>query len=121
MKTVLLDVLKGAKVIEIQNQLEAFCDKLDCRSIDIVDRRIGWRTYAVMCGEESLSREPQMVSAINEDGKPMFVGNLMFFNRQKGELSGLSKDDIDYLLKFISTQYIKVYDLPRPTLTNCEF
>lgn len=124
MKTVFLDVLNGkdAEVIDIEDQLEAFYEKLDCRSIDIVQRKIGGKWFAVMCDEEGLFRDPQVVSAINDIGQPMFVGNLMFFHETKdGEIIGLSDDDIDHILRHIGRIYTRTYELPHSTLTECEF
>ena len=78
MKTILLNVYEEkVQIIDIEPTLDEYYKTLDCSCIDIVERKIGGKFYDVMCDDEGLFREPQKISAINDMGEPMFVGNLL--------------------------------------------
>lgn len=123
MKTLLLDVFsEKVEVIDVEDDLQAFYDRLDCTCIDIVQRKIGRKWFDVMCDDEGLFRDPQKISAIDNYGRPMLVGSLMFFhNDGEGNLVGLSDEDIKYIKDRIvimcTHKYIKGY----PMLTQCKY
>lgn len=123
MKTLLLDVYKEeVKIIDIEANLDEYYRALDCTVIDIVERRIGKKWFDVMCDEEGLFREPQKISAINDMGQPMLVGNLMFFhNDGEGNLTGLEDSDIEHLKKYIQKMYTNKFSKGYPMLTQCEY
>lgn len=123
MKTLLLDVFnETVEDIEIEDELQAFYDRLDCSYIDIVKRKIGRKWFNVMCDDEGLFRSPQKISAVDNYGKAMFVGNLMFFHDDgEGNLVGLSDDDIAYIKRRITKIYTKLFPDGYPALTQCEY
>lgn len=123
MKTILLNVFdERVELIDIEPELDAYYEKLDCSYIDIVERKIGGKFFDVMCDEEGLFREPQKISAINDMGEPMLVGNLMFFkNDGEGNLVGLSDEDIEHIKSFIQKMYTNNFPLGYPMLTQCEY
>lgn len=123
MKTLLLDVYKEeVREIDIEAKLDEYYRVLDCTTIDIVERRIGGKWFDVMCDDEGLFREPQKISAINDFGSPMLVGNLMFFhNDGEGNLVGLDDADIEHLKKYIQTMYTHKFPKGYPMLTQCEY
>lgn len=100
MKTILLNVIEEkVEVIDIEPELDAYYRTLDCSTIDIVERKIGRKRFDIMCDDEGLFRDPQKISAIDNLGRPMLVGNLMFFNNDgKGNLTELSDNDISYIM-----------------------
>lgn len=123
MKTILIDVKKGtAEVIEIEDDLDEFYKVLDCRCIDIVNRRIGRKRFDVMCDDEGLLKGAPRISAIDNLGHPMLVGNLMFFNsNDEGELLGLSDIDIKYIMDRIQLMSTHRYPYGYMMLTQCEY
>lgn len=124
MQTILLDVRnENAEVIDIDDELDAFYDKLNCTCIDIVSRSIGGKVYDIMCDDEGLLKEESpKISAINDMGQPMLVGNLMFFNVDgEGELVGLSDDDVEHIKNYIQIMSTHQYLSGYPMLTQCEF
>lgn len=123
MKTILLNVYdEEVEIIDIEPELDAYYAKLDCSCIDIVERKIGGKVYDVMCDDEGLFRSPQKISAINDMGEPMLVGNLMFFNNDgAGNLTGLSEDDLLHITGFIEKMYTHNFPKGYPMLTQCEY
>lgn len=100
MTTVLLNVYgekpeELVQILDIEDKLEVFYDKLQCNCIDIVYRKIGGKMYSIICDDEGLFRESPRISAITTSGKPILVGNLLFTNDDgMGELTSLDEDDI---------------------------
>ena len=96
LRTVLIDVdQKTVGEIEIDDDLNAFYEKLNCRVFDIVQRKIDGVWYDIMCDDEGLLKEDPVVSAADKEKlSPMLVGNLMFFHSNRnGDLKSL--DDVD--------------------------
>lgn len=123
MKTILLNVEKETvKIIEVENNLEAYYKALNCDLIEIFERKIGGKWFDVMCDEEGTFKEPVKISAINDMGEPMFVGNLMFFhNDGEGNLVGLADDDIEHIKHYIQKMYTNKFPAGYPMLTQCEY
>ena len=124
MKTVLLNIYdEKVEIIDVKDDLDEFYEKLNCRLIDIVKRKIGNKWFSVMCDDEGLLIDAPKISAIDSAGRGvMFVGNLMFFhNDGKGRLVGLSDDDIAHIKKYIKRVYTLDYPAGYPMLTNCEY
>lgn len=95
---------------------------LDCSTIDIVERKIGRKRFDIMCDDEGLFKDPQKISAIDNLGRPMLVGNLMFFNNDgAGNLTELSDNDISYIMKRIIHMYTHQYPKGYKMLTQCEY
>lgn len=123
MKTILLNVIEEkVEAIDIEPELDAYYRTLDCSTIDIVERKIGRKRFDIMCDDEGLFRDPQKISAIDNLGRPMLVGNLMFFNNDgKGNLTELSDNDISYIMKRIIHMYTHQYPKGYKMLTQCEY
>ena len=123
MKTILLNVYEDtADVIEIADNINAFYKKLGCDLIDIVPRKIGRRWFDVMCDDEGLYAPEPKISAIDNLGNTMFVGNLMFFRHDnEGNLKGLSESDLNYILDRIQKMGTRKYPEGYMMLTQCEY
>lgn len=110
----------------IPDDLEAYYDLLDCKTIEIVSRAIGAgrhpKTFEIVCDEEGLFVEKPVVTAVNKQGEMMFVGALFVCRYGgDGELESLTDDDIDYL-----RSQIAVFRMPKTTdfyvgLTNVDY
>ena len=115
-----------ATVETIDNTLEGLYSLLECDLVEIPTRKIGapkGRYYTVVCDEEGLFAEHPKISAIDNLGQPMLVGNLFICNSdyENGELTSLTDDDIKYLSCFIKPQATNRYRKPYPMLHQCEY
>ena len=89
---------------------------------EIESRVIGEKRYDIMCDDEGLLKDAPKISAINDMGQPMFVGNLMFFKvDEAGELVGLSDEDVEYIMTYIQPMSTLQYPDSYPMLTQCEY
>lgn len=97
----LVDVTSNpGKVIPVEvdeEKLDSFYSILNCSTIDITFRKIGDRTFNIVCDDNGLLRPSPIISAVSASGKPMFVGNVFICNHYKEHLTSLSEDDIDYI------------------------
>lgn len=123
MKTVLLDVFnEQVKTVEIERDLAAYYRALDCDTVEMVTRKIGKKRYLVVCDENGLFRDPQKISAIDDFGRPMLVGNLLFLNTDKyGDEDGLSDLDVAHIKRYIRKMYTLAFPSGYPMLTQCEY
>lgn len=75
--------------------LEDYYQYLECDCFDIARRRIGGKYFDIFCDDVGLFHDDPTVSAVDKDGHPMLVGNLIIANHDEmGEATGLSDDDI---------------------------
>lgn len=115
-----------ATVETIDDSLDAFYNLLDCNLVEMPERKIGARNgryYTVICDEEGLFAEQPKISAIDNMGQPMLVGNLFICNTdyENGELKSLTDDDIKYISRFIQPQATRNFPKPYPMLHQCEY
>lgn len=123
MKTILLNV-KENKVenVNCEDSLEEFYRLIGCDCIDITMRKIGGRWFDIVCDDEGLLKDDMKISAINDMGQPMLVGNLLFFNHDsEGNLLPLSDEDCYHINKYIQTMYTRKHPEGYMMLTQCEY
>lgn len=121
-KAYLIDVINETHhVVEIENKLEDYYRELHCDLIDIQCRKIGEKFFDVICDDEGLFKEPAKISAVDNLGSPMFVGNLLIVNSKGGETTTLTDLDVEYVAerveKLCTQNFIKGY----PMLTQVEY
>ena len=127
LRGVLVDVEnEKVRVVEIPDKLDEFYKILNCRCIDIVARRIGWRTvrrFNIVCDDEGLYKDPQKISAIDNMGQPQLVGNLFIVGGtdEEGNLISLSEAEADYVLGYALQLGTKNFPAGYPMLTQCEY
>lgn len=123
MKVLVLDVNnREVRVDHIEGTLDEFYKIIDCRVIDIVNRRIGNKRYDIICDDEGLLQDDIKVSAINTMHEPMLVGTLIFtLHDEEGETIGLGSWDCEYIKKWIKTAYSTNHPEGHPMLTYCEY
>ena len=123
-KTMLLiDVLEN-EVREVQAEtLDDYYNLTKCDCIDIVQRRIGKKRYDIICDDEGLLKAGTKISAINNMGEPMLVGNLLIAGLadNKGELTSLTEEDIEYIKKRVQTMSTRKYPQGYKMLTECGY
>lgn len=123
MKSLLLNVYGDySKVVEIEDDLHTYYRLLDCNMVEIVERKIGRKWFDVICDEEGLFREDPYISAIDNLGSPMFVGNLLFLHHDdEGNMTGLSDREIEYLKSRIQTMYTRRHPEGLLMMTQVEY
>lgn len=101
MRGYLIDVIEGKMHSVDVFDLEDYQKFIHCQTIDIVSRTIGDREYEIICDDEGLSKRPALVSAVNNDGQPMLVGNLIVMGNSGGDedMHEISFDEIQHLKK----------------------
>lgn len=95
-----------ARSVEAVDELDALYSLLDCDMIEIHSIRINGnpKAFDVVMDEEGTFKEDPKISAINEDGQPMFVGSLLVTGcaDEEGELTSLTEDDIDFIKSHVT-------------------
>ena len=78
-KGILIDVNDGGKFKEVvlENKLENIYELLKCNSIDIVTAKIGNSYCDIICDDEGLLKNGNILSAMNESKDYLLVGNLL--------------------------------------------
>lgn len=102
MKAFLLDAEnRKTRTVDINDadHLTDYYKYLNCRVIDIACRKIGGKYFDIVTDDEGLLKEPRIVSALDPDGQPALVGNLLFcnYNPETGEEVSLTDADIQLL------------------------
>lgn len=93
----------GAKgdweLMDIEDSLQRYYELIDCRCIDIVERKVGGRWFDIICDDEALLKEDLCVTAMDKNGESMLCGNLIFCHHDEdGDLVGLEDGDEEVLL-----------------------
>lgn len=86
------------------SMLDEYYKLLNCRSIDIVQRKIGGKHYDIICDDEGLLFEdwkPAMaIVDENSEIKQLLAGNLFIvLNDNQGNLRSLTKEDAVRILQ----------------------
>ena len=84
--------------VEVKDELQEYYDLIECDCIEIVARRIGDTYFDIICDEEGLLKDNPRVSAVDTDGCPMFVGNLIFSHiSDEGETESVTDEEIELI------------------------
>jgi len=124
MKALLLDTINKSTRVVNPESLEDYYNLIGCNWVEIVTRRIGRKYYDVICDEEGTFVDDPLISAIDDIGRVMFVGNLIICGQvnEDGENTDLTANDIRYIKKRIQPMYtIKHQDEQLLMLTNCNY
>lgn len=108
---------------EIETELDTYYRLLHCTCIDIVTRKIGGKTYVIICDDEGLFNTDPHISAIDDLGQPMLVGALLVTGLadRRGELTTLTDDDVRYISKRVVHLSTRLHPEGWQMLTQCEF
>ena len=94
-QVLVIDVKKDDVRIAECEELTDFYRELDADPFDIVRRKVGGTEYDIFVDNIGLFRDEQRISAVDTDGKPMLVGNLIFAHHDdEGNTTSLTTDDI---------------------------
>ena len=120
-KAILVDVQnETSRVVEFEDKLENFYELLQCECIDIVSRRIGRKTFDIVCDDEGLYTQPK-ISAIDDFGRTMLVGNLLICKHDGENLASLSNDEIKYVKARIVEQGTRMYPKGYMMVMQCAY
>ena len=102
MKAFLLDAEnRQTRTVEVNDadHLTDYYKYLNCELVDITSRKIGGKYFDIVADDEGLLKEPRIVSALDTEGQPALVGNLLFCNYdpETGEEVSLTDEDIQLL------------------------
>lgn len=105
---------------QIEDQLIVFYELIGCRAVDIVTRSIGGKYYDIVCDDEGLFAESPVVSAVDDDGSVMFVGNLIICGmaNDEGELTSLDDDDFYHIMEHIGVALDRRKGKAYPVITE---
>lgn len=107
-----VDVHEGsADEVTCEDKLAEFYRLCDCELIDIVMRFIEGRQFCFIVDGEGLLKGPDTIriSAIDTDGRPALVGNLLVVaadEENEGELRGLTDSEMAILRRHTGTYMV---------------
>ena len=124
MKFLFLDVEnREVKTVEA-NGLDDYYRLIGCRTIDIISRSIGDVRVEIIIDDEGAIIDKPKVSAIGIDGTPMLFGNLLIASGRvtdDGELTELTKAEVDEVMDNIATITTSVYKEPYPVFVEMDY
>ena len=122
MKALLIDTVnKEVKQVNPED-LKDYYELIGCRVVDIVTRKIGRKFYEIICDDEGTFVDDPLISAIDDLGRVMLVGNLIICGKvnSEGDLTDLSSNDIRYIKQRVQKLNTRMHsDLLM--LTNCNY
>ena len=88
---------KATEYIDIEDDLKVFYKMLNCSQITIPTFKVDGKEFDVICDDEGLLKQ-RNVSAVDKDGSPMLVGNLIFAHHDdEGDLTSITDEEAELL------------------------
>lgn len=110
---------------KVEDTLDAYYEALHCDMIEIARRRIGRKVFTIICDEEGTFKDDPKISAIDNLGRPMFIGSLFICNEVRGEddtyLTSLTPKETEYILNRVEELSTSLHPKAYPILTQCEY
>lgn len=100
------------KVEEVQaNGLKDYYKLIGCTTIDIVNRGIKGKRFDIIADDEGTFVENPKISAIDDMGQPMLVGNIIIAGEadEAGEMTDLTDTDIKHIKENIHIMGTRKY------------
>ena len=97
---------------------------IGCRTIDIVSRTICDVKVEIIIDDEGALVNNPKISAIDIDGTPMLFGNLLVASgrvTEDGELTELTRVEIDEIMDNVATITTSVYKEPYPVFVEMDY
>ena len=124
MKMLMLDVVnKDVKMVEA-NGLADYYKLIGCDYVDIIHRWIGDVEVEIVLDDEGVLVNAPKPSGISVDGTPMLFGNLLVASgrvTEDGELTELTRAEIDEIMDNIATITTSVYKEPYPVFVEMDY
>lgn len=123
---VLVDVdNEVSEVKTLDGSLDAYYKALHCDCIDITVRKIGKsrKMFNIVCDDEGLIKEMTKISAIDDLGRVMLVGNLFIAGGvdEEGNMESLTSEEAEYIAEYVMMQRTRKYPKPYPMLCQCSY
>lgn len=116
MQVLHLDTEKlSPQIVETPGGLPEWYRLCNCDLIDITHRKIAGRYFDIIFDDEGLMKGQGKITALDPDGRPALVGNLVVCNYdpETGGECGLSDDDINHLIQSMVVLTENVKENPR--------
>lgn len=99
MKALLIGVMENKVSTVDVDGLKDYYRLIHCTTIDIVNRGIKGKRYDIICDDEGTFADDPLISAIDDLGRVMLVGNLIVCGEadEEGNLTSLSEADIEHI------------------------
>lgn len=123
----LLDVQNGiAEERTVADKLDSYYKMLNCSCIDITIRKLGYsgnRYFEFVVDDEGTFKPDPIISAVDNYGRGMFVGNLFITGRtdEEGNLTSLTDKDIKYIERFLMYSGTERHPEPYVMLDQVEY
>lgn len=103
------------QIKDIEKSLDSYYKEIGCDMIDIVSRKIGGIWYDIIVDDEGLLKADPIVTAVEPNGSPALVGNLIIC-RFDGEddVTDLKPGDADNIADNIALTFQN--DEPQPVV-----
>lgn len=125
MKAIYLNVLEKElpQIIDIKDNLNTYYKLLKCNTIDIVTRTIEGHSFSVVCDDEGLLKENPIISAVSQNSKVQFVGNLIFCGipNDEGEMLSLTNEECKTILHNVCMLINEITKEKHFVISNVEF
>lgn len=123
MKMLLLNVYDNFTKVVDASKLEDYYELIGCTCIDIVNRKIGRKRFDIICDDEGTFRSDAKISAIDNLGQIMLVGNLLITGSAdiEGNLTELTDKDIKYIRDRIQNISTRIHLDGYNMLTQCGY
>ena len=96
-----------AKEVAFKDTLENIYDILGVDVIDVATRKVGEYAIDFIVDDEGLLKDEAIPSALDENGKPMLVGNLLCVSSDnEGNFASLTDEMLEELKKHTATAMI---------------
>lgn len=123
----LLDVENGvAEERTVPDKLDSYYKMLNCSCIDITIRKLGYsgnRYFEFVVDDEGMFKTEPIISAVDNYGRGMFVGNLFITGRtdEEGNLTSLTDKDVNYIKRFLMLEGTERHPEPHIMLDQVEY
>ena len=124
MKLLLLDVENNELKTVEANGLDDYYKYLNCRTIDIVHRKINDVECEIICDDEGLLKQNPKVSAVDITGQPILFGNLLIASgtvTDDGELIEPTPEEIQHFMENTAEVTTSVYKEPFRIFVEMEY
>ena len=117
--------ITGADGQETKGSLQDYYRLIGCRCVDIASRSIGGKYFDLVVDDEGLYGDNATVSAVDGDGEPMLVGNIVIVNcpndESDGYMRGLEDEDIALIKKHVRSALVPADGRAIKVLVGCEY
>lgn len=99
-----------AEMVEIEEKLQSYYDVLNCDCIDVAVREIDGKEFDIICDDEGLFKQDQIVTAVNEAMQPQLVGAILVVQHDgQGDFQSLTDGEVE----IVSNRVVQYIDMAK--------